>query len=155
MAEEVWELSGVVQQLLYSPRGDYESLLLDVGGTPVQFVLPKGSDIRLAALEVGSSATVWGTVRPPSQKGDSEHELYDIVDLHPGADPSSDVVTGRVVQFNYARHGQRNGVILDTGHFLHTKPDGLLATGWAIGDEVSASGTGLRLADGRGFVIDV
>ena len=61
---------------------------------------------------------------------------------------------GRVVRFNYARHGAANGVVLDSGDFVHTKPAGLVALKLKVGSRVRASGDSHPLAHGRGRVVD-
>jgi hypothetical protein len=48
----------------------------------------------------------------------------------------AEAVRGTVVRFNFAKHGQASGVVLDSGHFLHTRPDGLRRLGWRIGQNV-------------------
>jgi hypothetical protein len=63
-------------------------------------------------------------------------------------------VDGTVVRFNYARHGQANGVVLDTGDFVHTKPDGLARLALKVGDKVRAEGRSQPLATGQGRVVE-
>lgn len=153
MAHTVWELQGTVAQTLYSPRGGIEGFLLDVDGVTVQFVCEE-DDPACAALEAGQRLVAQGTVRPDGGKGPSAHEVYDLVAL-PGTKPAPSRVAGRIVRFNHAKHGAPNGVVLDSGHFIHTKPDGLQRLGWKLGQRVEVSGHALRpLADRRGFVVE-
>ncbi|WP_256220106.1 MULTISPECIES: hypothetical protein [unclassified Variovorax] len=58
------------------------------------------------------------------------------------------------MRLNYARHGEANGVVLDTGDFVHTRPDGFERLGLKIGDEVRAEGRAQPLATGEGRVIE-
>ncbi len=101
-----------------------------------------------------------GTVAEPSPKGKPPHEVYQLerlvsVDGKPAApahEPAE--VSGTVVRFNYARHGAPNGVVLDTGDFVHTKPDGLERLGLKVGDAVKAEGDVRTLAAGSGRVVE-
>jgi hypothetical protein len=156
MDKMVWQLDGTIEQWLYSPKGNHEGLLLDVGGVRAQFVWAPDIDLDLSTLQLGQPAMVWGTVRPPSPKGEAEHEVYDLVDIRQGGATRKvpATVTGRIVGFNYAKHGEKNGVLLDTGDFIHTKPEGLRATGWKLGQKVSVKREGRRLEDGSGLVIE-
>ena len=59
-----------------------------------------------------------------------------------------------VVRFNYAKHGKPNGVVLDNGDFIHTKPDGLEKLGLKVGDTVKVKGQAKPLVTGTGRVIE-
>ena len=63
-------------------------------------------------------------------------------------------VRGTVVRFKYARHGAANGVVLDSGDFIHLKPEGMARAGLRIGDAVQAEGDVRPLATGSGQVIE-
>ena len=154
MKTEAWELKGTIAQTLYSPRGGIEGFLLDVGRVTVQFVCNE-HDLAAQALHEGQDIVAIGTVRLPSIKVNAEHEVFDLVGL-PGATVSADLIRGKIVRFNYAKHGERNGVILDSGDFIHTRPDGLKRLGWRIGQTVKVTAHSVRpLWDRRGYVIDV
>ncbi len=45
-----------------------------------------------------------------------------------------------VARLNFAKHGEPNGVVLDSGDFIHLKPDGMRQVGLKIGDRVEATG---------------
>jgi len=55
---------------------------------------------------------------------------------------------------NFARHGEANGVVLDSGDFIHTKPEGMKRLRLKIGDAVEADGDAQRLADDTGWAVD-
>lgn len=153
MAHAVWELKGKVLQTLYSPRGGTEGFLLDVDGVTVQFVCAE-DDLACASLEPGAPLVAHGTVRPDTGKGPAAHEVYDLVAL-PRAKPAAQAVAGKVVRFNYAKHGEPNGVVLDSGHFVHTKPDGLKRLAWKVGQRVEVAGRPTQpLSDRRGLVVE-
>jgi hypothetical protein len=81
---------------------------------------------------------------------DAEHPVYGLISFEPsnGTGPAVDGpshegivrVEGTVSRFNYARHGEPNGVVLDNGDFLHLKPDGMKKVGLRVGQEVAAEG---------------
>ena len=41
---------------------------------------------------------------------------------------------------NFVRHGEANGVVLDTSDFIHTKPEGMAKPKLRIGDSMQADG---------------
>lgn len=51
-------------------------------------------------------------------------------------------VAGTVARLNYAKHGEANGVVLDSGDFVHLKPEGMKQTGLKVGQSVTARGGG-------------
>ena len=58
------------------------------------------------------------------------------------------------MRVNYARHGAANGVILDTGDFIHTRPEGMAKLKLKVGDPVAADGDAQRLADDSGWAVE-
>jgi len=158
---DVWSLEGRLQHLLYSPRGRVEGALLDVEGVPVQFVLPPHDEPAaqaFAALKPGQSLVAEGTVVPA--RGESPHEVYALERLvavdgqPPERQDAVRQVQGRVARIHHARHGEPNGVVLDSGDFVHTRPDGFARLGLKPGDAVTASGPARALQDGAGHVVE-
>ena len=47
---------------------------------------------------------------------------------------------GNVARIHYAKHGQPNGVVLESGEFIHLRPHGMAAIGVGVGAKVSAKG---------------
>jgi hypothetical protein len=47
---------------------------------------------------------------------------------------------GGIARFNYARHGEPDGVVLDMAGCLHTKPQVLVGPKLKVGDKESADG---------------
>lgn len=161
---DVWAVEGRFQHLIYSPRGEIEGLLIDTDGVPTQFVTDPRDPATarlLSGLRPGQRLVLEGSEPPPSHHGDAAHSVYGFerlasVDGKP-PEARADVdakVNGIVVRFNYARHGTANGVILDNGDFVHTRPDGLAQLGLKVGDRVRAEGAVRPLADGNGRVIE-
>ena len=163
---DVWSVEGRFQHLIYSPRGEHEGVLIDTDGVPTQFVFDRHDTAAAAAfasLKPGQRITVEGTERPVSPKGDkgeSAHVVYDFhrlseIDGKPLAPPDDDApAEGRVLRINYAKHGAPNGVVLDSGDFVHLRPEGFAQLDLQPGDRVRAEGPSQPLAVGRGRVVD-
>jgi hypothetical protein len=145
-------LSGVVQAYNYSPKGGVEGMLIQEGDRTLQVnLLP---DLGLAiALTNAVGQSVEATVEPePEDKKHPkrEHSVYRLVSLTatdgrvfgPAGPGHEEAVTveGIVSRFNYAKHGEANGVVLESGEFLHLKPDGMKHTGLQVGQQVTAEG---------------
>lgn len=160
---DVWSVEGTFQHLVYSPKGTVEGLVIETDGAPAQFVCD-GHDPAASAgldkLKAGQAVVIEGTVAEPSPKGKPAHEVYQLerlvsVDGKPVAPAHKPAdVSGTVVRFNYAKHGAPNGVVLDSGDFVHTKPDGLERLGLKLGDTVKAEGDARPLAGGAGRVVE-
>ena len=145
-------LSGVVQAYNYSPKGGVEGMLVLDGERILQVNLPP--DLGLAiALTNAVGQSVEATVEPEQEdkkhpKG--EHPVYRLGSLKatdgrvfgPAGPGHEEPVTveGIVSRFNYAKHGEPNGVVLESGEFLHLKPDGMKHTGLQVGQQVTAEG---------------
>lgn len=52
--------------------------------------------------------------------------------------------SGTVAGINFALHGEPNGVILDSGEFVHLKPPAAKQAGLSLGDAVSVTGSSFR-----------
>lgn len=164
---DVWSVEGRFQYLIYSPKGGIEGVLIDTDGVPTQFVFERhdeGAASAFAGLQVGQALVIEGTEEGPSPKakgkGNAAHTVYRFerlasIDGEPPQHAQADErVDGTVVRFNYARHGEANGVVLDTGDFVHTRPDGLARLGLKIGDKVRAEGRAQPLTTGEGRVVE-
>jgi hypothetical protein len=159
-------IEGVFQHVIYSPRGDVEGALLEVSGAPAQLVFERHDEAGAEAfhgVEPGQRVVVEATPQGPSPKGDAEHAVYAFgrlasvngrkpVRRKPAA--AGAAYNGKVARFNYARHGAPNGVVLDTGDFIHTKPEGLARFKLKIGDTVAADGDAVALSTGGGYVVE-
>jgi hypothetical protein len=162
-AVDVWAVEGVFQQLVYSPKGAVEGVLIDTDGIPTQFVTdPHDAPTTelLAALKPGQTLVLEGIDAGPSPKGESPHTVYRFERLAavdgrpPEPAPPHASVSGKVVRLNHARHGAPNGVLLDSGDFVHTRPDGFETLGLKVGDTLEAEGPARPLATGTGRVIE-
>ncbi len=160
---DIWSVEGRFSHLIYSPRGGIEGFMTDTDGVPTQFVIDPqdvSTTEQIAKLESGQQLVVEGWEPGPSPKGGAEHSLYHFERLTSvdgrAADPLRVFVrsTGKVVRLNYARHGAANGVVLDNGDFVHTRPDGFETLGAKIGDQVEAEGDARALVTGKGRVVE-
>ncbi|MGJ7537207.1 MULTISPECIES: hypothetical protein [unclassified Variovorax] len=160
---DVWSVEGRFQHLVYSPKGRIEGVLIDTDGVPTQFVFDRHDECAapaFAGLQAGQALVIEGIEQDPSPKGETEHTVYRFERLAsvdgkaPRQVDAGERIDGTVVRFNYARHGQANGVVLDTGDFVHTKPDGLARLALKVGDKVRAEGRSQPLATGQGRVVE-
>lgn len=158
---DVWSLEGCLLHLLFSPHGAIEGVMIDVDGVPAQFVFgphDHRSHQAFDALKPGQIVVVEGTAVQP--RGDAPHEVFaleqlvsvDGAALPPAGGPQQ--VKGRVAHIHYARHGEPNGVLLDSGDFVHTRPGGFTQLQLKAGDEIIATGTARSLQGRGGRVID-
>jgi hypothetical protein len=161
---DIWSVEGRFQQLIFSPKGAIEGLMIETGGVLTQFVIdPQQPAVgeQFLGLRAGQALLLEGTLADPSPKGESAHVVYVFerlaaVDGKPPktlAEPAN-ASAGKVVRFNYAKHGAVNGVVLDNGDFIHTKPKGFDKLGLQIGDKVRAEGPSRPLITGKGQVIE-
>lgn len=158
-------LRGRVIHLIYSPKGGIEGVLLQTSEGDAQLVLEKDDKVsakHLLGVAADDMLDAMVEKMPPSKKGPSPHRMYRLVrlggsDSKPGRKNdagAAGIFNGRVVRFNYARHGEPNGVVLDSGHFIHTKPDGMKQVGLGIGKKIEAEGDARALVHGDGFVVE-
>jgi len=158
-------IEGRFEQLIFSPGGQIEGALLSVAKSPVQIAVEPWQSDSYAGLErarKGQKVVVRAMVQGPSKHGESEHPIYDLVELvsingaAPRAKPddAGSGYKGKVVRFNYARHGEPNGVVLDTGDFIHMRPGGFALFGLAVGDAVEAEGDAQRLVTDDGWAVE-
>jgi hypothetical protein len=159
-------INGTFLAPLFSPKGMIEGALLDVDGNTVQLTIEKEQpelSRLLQGLTKSQKLVVEAMDAPPSPKGDSRHVVrtldrvltIDDVDVDvAGASPIPKSFHGKIARVHYARHGEANGVVLDSGDFIHLKPHGFVGARLSIGDEVEAVGPAARLATGTGFVVE-
>jgi hypothetical protein len=143
-------LSGTLTQVLLSPKGGIEGLLLSIRGKQVQISTAPGAvdeyaDVLVAGVRVVAMAIA---DHSPKTKG-GNHPVFKVKQLtrigrkvlrestH-GAGPM--VLKGVVAALHYARHGEPNGVVLDSGDVVHLRPHGMKKSGLKIGANVVANG---------------
>ncbi|WP_435021722.1 hypothetical protein TA3x_002524 [Tundrisphaera sp. TA3] len=147
-------LKGSIRAVNFAPKGEIDGLILDVAGETVQVNLPPGrEEIR---QRVGQEVEV--IVVPEPKVADhpkGPHRVHKLVAFagedreakppHPPKPPHPGhgekvKASGKVSRFNFAKHGEANGVVLEGGEFLHLKPDGMKRAGLELGQHVEAEG---------------
>lgn len=110
------------------------------------------ADVGFAVVR-GIGQNVEATVEPEpvtARQRTGDHPVYRLVTLT-GADGKplvfaglgdAEVVTatGVVTRMNYTRHGEPNGVILDSGDFIRLERESMKCLGLKVGDLVTAEG---------------
>lgn len=147
-------LGGTIVQFNFSPRGGVEGLLLRNRDRTFQVNVPPDAWPLIGhAVAIGHEARVAAVPEPESPKhGAGEHPVYRLVTLDPPEESPEDgpaSVAGIVARFNYARHGEVNGVVLEDGDFVHLKPDGVKKLGLRVGQHIEAAGKARRMMMGR------
>ena len=150
--------TGPIESLNVSPKGFYEGFLLRAGKKVVQINLPK-HDLAMSqkGLEVGKQITV--ELEPEKPHGEPSHAVFRLLSLA-GTNGDSTVVdhhaiirfSGHIERLNYALHGAVNGGILDSGDFLHVKPEGARALKLNPGMEVEGRGRKKPMVDGHSVI---
>jgi len=141
-----------------SPKGFYEGFLLKNGTAAVQINLPK--DHRHFGDEWRPGAPIRVEVAPEEPRGTPEHLVFRMVRVIDTSHGEPDRKTeksvefsGRIERLNYALHGEINFGILDSGDFLHLKPEGARTVGLISGMTVKGRGRTKPMVGGR-FVIE-
>jgi hypothetical protein len=143
-------LNGTCQDILFSPKGGIEGLLLKVGGETVQVSMPPhlGSAI-LSKTGPGKRVRLLGRVDDSPKAHAAVHPVYVFEALADGkgqpvewpvGDEGAVSMRGKVARIHFAKHGEPNGVVLESGEFIHLRPHGMSAIGAEVGSEVSAHG---------------
>lgn len=158
-------IRGVCQQLLFSPKGDIEGALVMVRGKVLQVsVSPAQGAVLLRASGVGRPLRVLAERDRSPKTTRGTHKVFKFASLadaegkptrHPKAEDEHTTIKGVVQFWHYARHGETNGVILETGEFIHLRPRGMAVAGLDIGCQVTATGAlrmtalGTRMLEAR------
>jgi len=139
-------LSGHLEQLLFSPKGGIEGLLLKVDAKSIQVSMKPGSaDANALNEAVGKPIEVRACADHSPKTKDGAHPVYqlDSITKLAGRDFKSNgtqPIEGVVTHIHYAKHGEPNGVILESGEFIHTRPPGMKKLNLHVGSKVIADG---------------
>jgi hypothetical protein len=140
-------LSGRLQQLLFSPKGAIEGLLIKVGSNSIQVSMEQSvADVSALAQAAGKAIEVTASPDQSPWTKDGAHPVYKLAvitrvdgkafksygDAHP--------ISGVVSSIHYAKHGEANGVVLKSGEFIHTRPPGMKKLKLTVGSKVVAYG---------------
>ena len=151
-------IAGVVEYLNFSPKGSYEAVLLKTGKDRVQLNFPPEWSEQVAK-DVRSGDRVTAEVEDYDDDRPSPHHVYSLLSLTGPkglqiGGVSGSPVTGKVERINFAKHGEPNGAVLDSGQFVHLKPGGARAVGLKIGQILEVEGRSRPGAHGSSQVIE-
>lgn len=146
--------TGIIEALNISPKGFCEGVLLKSGATRIQVNLSKEDSPRWdGLLAVGDSLST--EVEPEDPHGHPAHKVFrsvKLMTLNGKAFAGGNEFSGRVERLNYARHGEVNGAILDSGDFLHLKPEGARLLRVKTGMKVQGHGDRLLIPGGKSVI---
>ena len=150
MAKLARFIDGTCQQLLFSPKGDIEGVLVRKDGAVVQVSMtPKTGAVFARVSSPGSRVSVIAESDRSERTKNRAHPVFEFESfadtaghaIKPPDDESAmTTISGVVAKFHYARHGQPNGVILETGEFIHLRPKGMAQCELDVGSVVRAVG---------------
>ena len=152
MAKPSEFITGTCLQLLFSPKGGIEGVLLKVRGAVLQVRLnPEAGALFARVTGPGKRLRLRLRAVPDHspKTADGAHPVYQFESLADAngqaiesadTDPPSTTIKGVVAALHFARHGQPNGVVLETGEFIHMRPHGMALAGLGVGARVSAVG---------------
>jgi len=148
MAKKPELLTGTCERLLFSPKGSIEGLLLKSKTQTVQVSLPPHVGDSLATKATpGKRMHLLATPDHSPKAANAAHLVYQFEALADAAGNARETADGMstlkgvVASIHYAKHGEPNGVILETGEFVHLRPHGMRATELEVGSKVNATGT--------------
>ncbi len=152
-------LTGTVEGYNLSPRGMTEGLMVKIEGKTAQFNLPPD-----VGAVIGQVAPVGEEVKLTAMpdRGHGSHDVYRLVmvtnskgqqlGVGPSQPPKVVHVDGVVKTLNYARGGEINGAILESGDFVHVGPSAEKLK-LAPGLKLSIDGVQTLMAGGK-YAID-
>jgi hypothetical protein len=144
----------------FSPKGIVEGLQVEADGYFAQIVFQHetGNDVA-RSITIGKTVDLVVETQPLIANAKPFHTVYRFLSMRPSetsispAAPSSGTIAGIVARLNYARHGEANGVVLESGDFIHLKPDSMRQIELNIGDHIEADGK-IRAMELGGRVIE-
>ena len=140
-------LGGVIVQFNFSPRGGVEGHAAPGGGPDRAGQRPAGCVARHGPCDrdwAGDAGRRRAGAGIPPGTARASTPVYRLLWFNPSEEPGEDgpvSVAGVVARFNYARHGEANGVVLEDGDFIHLKPGGMKKLGLHVGQHIAAKGT--------------
>jgi hypothetical protein len=150
MSKHAKFINGVCQQLLFSPKGDIEGVLVREDGAVVQVSMSAETGAIFARVScAGSRVSVIAEPDHSPKTKDGQHPVYQFESFAdaagraiepPEGDSALTAIHGVVATLHFARHGQPNGVVLETGEFIHLRPSGMAQIDLDVGAAVNAVG---------------
>jgi len=152
-------LSGRLQQLLYSPKGGLEGFLMIIGDGSVQVSMTATSDGAALSQALGRKIEVTAEPDHSPKTKDGAHAVFRLGSITKAAGKVLKMngdryghAKGVVTAIHYAKHGEPNGVILDSGEFIHTRPSGMKKLRLRVGAKVVARGERRMTILGTGLI---
>ena len=147
--------TGTIEALNVSPKGFYEGFLLRTGKRLAQINLPK-KERGMSAEQLKVGETIAVEAESEESHGKPAHQVFRLIRLLDtnGHSRKNDTTMPRdfsaiVVGLNYALHGEVNGGILDSGDFLHLRPEGARAVKLKTGMQVEGRGSTRPMVGGH------
>jgi len=142
-------LMGSLQQLLFSPKGGIEGLLLSTDEGLVQISMkPDTVPVKALGAAVGEAIRVLARLDRSPKAAQGVHPVYVLEAItHLAGKPLREAGKGQgaatrgvVAAIHFAKHGEPNGVILETGEFVHTRPPAMKKLKLRVGSKIVAKG---------------
>ena len=152
-------IEGVVEYLNFSPKGAYEALLVKTGkGQRVQLNFPPEWSDQIAT-ELKPDDRITAEVGPYEDDRPGDHPVYQLHCLRSLrglqlGNTAGHPIEGKVKRINFAKHGEPNGAVLDSGHFIHLKPSGARLIDLEVGQKLSVQGRSRHRVHGSAQVIE-
>jgi hypothetical protein len=142
------DLSGTVSNYNLGPRGEVEALMIKSSDKTIQVNLPPPlSPFAVQVATVGAQVTI----KAYPEMGLPDHPIYELASVkneqgrelkQPSPDDRKFVhEEGTIKSLNYARHGEINGAILDSGDFVHLGPPAVTIK-LTVGQKITIDGVG-------------
>jgi len=154
---EAIDLSGTVANYNFGPRGEVEALMIKSSDKTIQVNLPPPiSPFAVQVATLGAQVTI----KAFPEMGLPDHPIYELESVKneqgrelkepsPG-DRKFVHEEGTIKSLNYARHGEINGAVLDSGNFVHLGPAAVTIK-LTVGQKITVDGVGhpMMLSDHR------
>ena len=140
-------IAGRLQQLLFSPKGGIEGVLISVDSETIQVSMKHdAADARALQKAIGKPIELTAAADRSEKAKKSKHPVYSLQALtklgqkNIAAQGAPHAINGVVAAIHFAKHGEPNGVVLESGEFIHTRPPGMKKLNLKVGSKVSARG---------------
>jgi hypothetical protein len=153
-------LRGQLQQLLFSPKGGLEGILIRARNKPVQVSMaPASVDVDALSKALGRHIEVVAVPDHSPKTKQGAHPVFKLISItkiggrvFKSNSDGQDRVKGVVASIHFAKHGEPNGVVLESGEFIHTRPHGMKQLKLRIGSKVVAHGERRMTVLGTGLI---
>jgi len=145
-ADQDAQLATVIQprQTVVAEGTVITNALGTVGSKPIQVTMKPGfADANALYGAVGKPLEVRACADHSPKTKDGSHPVYQLDRITKLAGKTfqsngTQPIEGMVAHIHYAKHGEPNGVILESGEFIHTRPPGMKKLNLHVGSKVVA-----------------